>query len=59
MPVLKIKEKLLVYVFQLIPEDNTPYTTRSIQKVKYLFSNQKQTFLKNLSFLSYNGVDCD
>ena len=41
-----IKEKSPVYLFQLISENNTPYTTRSVQR-----SEKRQTFSKILSFL--------
>ena len=52
-----IKEKSPAYLFQLISENNTPYNTRSAQKVKSLFSRQKQTFSKITFSCSYNGVE--
>ena len=54
MPVLYIKEKAPSYFFQVILENNTPYTKESVQKSQILlfFSIQKQTFQK--FFLSYS-----
>ena len=46
-----IKEQSHAYLFQLISENNTPYTREVLRKAKSLFSRQKQTFSKFLSFL--------
>ena len=45
-----IKEKSPAYLFQLIPENNTPYTTRSVQKSQIPFFRTKANFFKNYFF---------
>ena len=63
MPVLYIKEKAPSYFFQVILENNTPYTKESVQKsqIPLFFSIQKQTepnkvfnvdFIKGLTFVT-------
>ena len=52
-----IKEKSPAYLFQLIPENNTPYTTKSAQKNRISFFKTIINFCKILSFCSYNGVE--
>ena len=52
MPFLKInKEQSPAYLFQLIPEIRPPILREVFRIVKSLFSRQKQTFSKVLSFL--------
>ena len=56
-----IKEKWPAYLFQLIPENNNPHTTRSVQKSQILFLKTKTNFFKN-SFcpavvMEYNKID--
>ena len=55
------KEKSPVYLFQLIPEKNTPYTTRSVQKSQIPFFKTKINFFKNCFFpaviLEWNKFD--
>ena len=53
-----MKEKSPAYFSQQIPENNTSYTTKRVQKVKSLFSRQKQTFSNIISFpqLQWNGI---
>ena len=46
-----INEKSLTYIFQHIPENNTPYTTRIVQKSQTPFFKTKTIFFKILSFL--------
>ena len=46
-----VKEKSPAYLFQLIPENNTPYTTRSVQKYQIPFFKTETIFFKVLSFL--------
>ena len=41
-----IKEKSPAYLFQLIPENSTPYTTRIVQKSQIPFSKTKINFFK-------------
>ena len=54
MPVYKLikdKEKSPTYFFlKLIPENNTPYTMKSVQKVKFLFHDKNKLF-QNSFFL--------
>ena len=45
-----IKEQSPAYLFQLIPENKTPYTTRSIQKSQIPFLKTKTNFFKNSFF---------
>ena len=49
------------YLFQLIPENNTPYTTRSVQKSQIPFFKTKTNFFKNSFFpaviLEWNKLD--
>ena len=45
-----VKEKSPTYLFQLIPENNTPCITGSVQKNKIRFFKTKTIFFKNLSF---------
>ena len=40
------------YLFQLIPENNTPYTTRSVQKNQIPFFKRKTNFFRNSLFLA-------
>ena len=47
-----IKEQSPAYLFQLIPENMTPYTTRSVQKSQTLFLKTKAKFFKNPFFLA-------
>ena len=54
-----IKEKSPAYLFQLIPENSTPYTTKSAQKNWIPFFKTIINFCKILSFCSYNGVEKD
>ena len=42
-----IKEKSPAYLFQLIPENNNPHTTGSVQKSQILFLKTKTNFFKN------------
>ena len=55
-----LKEKSPAYLFQLIPENNSPYTTRSIQKIQIPFFQEENKLFQKL-FLScrYNGVEED
>ena len=56
-----IKEQSPAYLFQLIPENKTPYTTRSIQKSQIPFLKTKTNFFKNSFFpaviLEWNKLD--
>ena len=56
-----IKEKSPAYLFQLIPENNTCYTKRSLQKSQIPFFKTKTNFLKNSLFpeviLEWNKLD--
>ena len=45
-----IKEQSPAYLFQLIPQNKTPYTTRSVQKSQIPFFKTKTNFLKNFFF---------
>ena len=45
-----MKEKSPAYLFELIPENNTPYTTRSVQKSQTPFFKTKTNFFKNSLF---------
>ena len=56
-----IKEKSPAYLFQLILENKTPYTTRNVQKSQFPFLKTKTNFFKN-SFvpavmLEWNKID--
>ena len=46
-----IKEKSPTYLFQLIPENNTSYSTKSVQKSQILLFKTKTNFFKNSFFL--------
>ena len=53
-----LKEKSPAYLFQLIPENNTPYTTRSIQKIQMpFFQEENKLFQKFFLSCRYNGVE--
>ena len=45
-----IKEKSPAYLFQLIPEHNTPYTTRRVQNSQIPFFQTKANFFKKFFF---------
>ena len=47
-----IKEQSAAYLFQLIPENKIPYTTRNVQKSQIPFSKRKTNFFKNYFFVS-------
>ena len=55
-----IKEKSPAYLFQIIPESNTPYTTRSVKKSQIPFF-QDTNFFKNYFFpaviMEWNKID--
>ena len=46
-----IKEKSPTYLFQLIPENNTSYSTKSVQKSQIFLFKTKTNFFKNSFFL--------
>ena len=56
-----IKERLPAYLLQLIPEHNTPYTRRSVQKSQTPFFKTKANFFKNSFFpaviMEWNKID--
>ena len=54
-----IKEESPAYLFQLIPENNTSYTTKSVQKSQIPFFKTKTHFsIQKISVsCSYNGVE--
>ena len=56
-----IKEKLPAYLFQLIPKNNNPYSTRSVQKSQIPFFKTKTNFFKNSVFpaviMEWNKID--
>ena len=56
-----IKEKLPAYLFQLIPKNNNPYSTRSVQKSQISFFKTKTNFFKNSVFpaviMEWNKID--
>ena len=47
-----IKEQSAAYLFQLIPENKTLYTTSNVQKSQIPFSKRKTNFFKNSFFVS-------
>ena len=56
-----IKEQSPSYLFQLIPENKTPYNTRSVQKSQIPFLKTETNFFKNSFFpaviLEWNKLD--
>ena len=56
-----IKEKSPAYLFQLIPENNTLHTTRSVQKSQIPFFKTKTNYFKNVFLpaviMEWNEID--